>query len=282
MITLYFLTLSTASAWEVKLNSMGEENKWFTAPVKFMINPEGKHGLDPSEAESAIQKAAEEWDCTKYGGYLYYDYSGTSKITAATHDDGEQVVSFADTWTDDPDLLALTYVWSAEGGEIIHFDMRINSHHYNWTTDGAGETHDLQNAMTHEFGHALGLSHSEELESSMAATAFPGEITKRDLHQDDIEGFTYIYGGEAPVGADENPPLLGCSGIPLANSGSTDDGSGQSSSGFSGSGGGPNTPSSTGGAFVPINNSGCSHTRRSNGLLTLALLPLLGLLRRQQ
>ena len=44
----------------------------------------------------------------------------------------------------------------------------------------------LHNTMTHEFGHALGLEHSDETQASMSSTTSVGELSKRDVHDDDI------------------------------------------------------------------------------------------------
>ena len=53
--------------------------------------------------------------------------------------------------------------------------------------------HDLQNTLTHELGHALGLDHSSIPQATMAASSTQGETSKRALHQDDKEGHSYIY-----------------------------------------------------------------------------------------
>ena len=47
--------------------------------------------------------------------------------------------------------------------------------------------------MTHEFGHALGLEHSDEAHASMSSTTSLGELSKRDVHEDDIQGFVSLY-----------------------------------------------------------------------------------------
>lgn len=58
---------------------------------------------------------------------------------------------------------------------------------------------DLQNTVTHEVGHFLGLAHSGVTGATMSATTAPGELSKRDLAQDDVAGVCAIY-----------PPGSGC------------------------------------------------------------------------
>jgi hypothetical protein len=59
---------------------------------------------------------------------------------------------------------------------------------------------DLQNTVTHEVGHVLGLAHSSVTGATMNATTAPRETDKRSLAADDIQGVCAIY----------PPPSGGC------------------------------------------------------------------------
>jgi hypothetical protein len=52
---------------------------------------------------------------------------------------------------------------------------------------------DLQNTVTHEVGHVLGLAHSDVQGATMAATTGAGEISKRTLAPDDLAGICAVY-----------------------------------------------------------------------------------------
>jgi MYXO-CTERM domain-containing protein len=52
---------------------------------------------------------------------------------------------------------------------------------------------DVQNTVTHEAGHTVGLDHSTDPSATMYASGPPGETSKRDLAQDDIDGICSIY-----------------------------------------------------------------------------------------
>jgi hypothetical protein len=71
------------------------------------------------------------------------------------------------------------------------------------TSPGYGQSgctwHDLQNTLTHEVGHLLGLDHPPEVEATMYRRADVGETKKRDLHPDDIAGICTIYPKDAPT-----------------------------------------------------------------------------------
>ena len=52
---------------------------------------------------------------------------------------------------------------------------------------------DVQNTVTHEAGHSLGLDHSTDPSATMYANAPSGDTSKRDLAPDDIQGICTIY-----------------------------------------------------------------------------------------
>jgi MYXO-CTERM domain-containing protein len=61
---------------------------------------------------------------------------------------------------------------------------------------------DVQNTITHEAGHTMGLDHTPDPNATMYATAPPGELTKRVLGADDIQAICDIYprGAETVTG----------------------------------------------------------------------------------
>jgi MYXO-CTERM domain-containing protein len=71
---------------------------------------------------------------------------------------------------------------------------------------------DVQNTVTHEAGHSLGLAHSDDPTATMAATAPIGETSKRILHPDDIAGICAIY----PRGAQTSTSLGDIRIVPAA------------------------------------------------------------------
>ncbi len=127
--------------------------------------------------------------------------------------------------TDDPfhasdRIIALTTVSYLDGtGEIVDADMELNA----W--DGSGPSPpgfyftcvdppditctslgqasciavDVQNVVTHEAGHVLGLAHSSDPTATMYAQAPLGETSKRTLAQDDVNGVCAIYPAGQPT-----------------------------------------------------------------------------------
>jgi MYXO-CTERM domain-containing protein len=102
------------------------------------------------------------------------------------------------------EAFGLTLVWHRkQSGRIVDADMQLNE--TLGTLGLCGDrcepgVVDMQNIITHEAGHFLGLGHSSELDASMYGKATVGETSKRHLNNDDIAGICAIYGDlEAPT-----------------------------------------------------------------------------------
>ena len=82
---------------------------------------------------------------------------------------------------------------------------------------------DVQNTMTHELGHSIGLAHSPDSRSTMYAGAQRGEISKRVLDDGSKEFVCTVYPkGQASRdcnGAVQTPrpkgPASGCGASPI-------------------------------------------------------------------
>lgn len=117
------------------------------------------------------------------------------------------IIAFVSDWEDreyPPEAFGLTLVWhDPKTGEILDADMMINETMGELTLcsldDCPSDAVDVQNVVTHEAGHFLGLGHSFSRTSAMFFEARPGEVRKRYLNADDEAGLCDIYGGlEAP------------------------------------------------------------------------------------
>jgi hypothetical protein len=120
-----------------------------------------------------------------------YRRSGNNKNTVRFAPDGDPLANGA---------LAITVItFDAHAKQILDADIVLNGEHgfdfYEEDARGEGmSTYDLQNVLTHEFGHLLGLG--EEMEddaATMYAFSQPGEIGKRDLEVIDEDAIAGLY-----------------------------------------------------------------------------------------
>ncbi len=112
--------------------------------------------------------------------------------------------------------LGVTIVTSeAATGRIVDADIVLNGEFAFAMLAGEGDTgmpYDLQNVLTHEVGHLLGLpEENDDAEATMYATSRSGEVQKRDLNATDKGAVAKLY--EAPPTQDE---VAGCGGAMVA------------------------------------------------------------------
>jgi hypothetical protein len=97
-----------------------------------------------------------------------------------------------DCWDNDGQTIAVTLTtYDERSGIIYDSDIEMNSDGFFFTTADSGGTcspplvtegcvsTDIQNTMTHEIGHLVGLDHTNAQGSTMNPRAPPGEISKR-------------------------------------------------------------------------------------------------------
>jgi MYXO-CTERM domain-containing protein len=109
-------------------------------------------------------------------------------------------IGFRPRWNDDaihrPGAIAITIAtFDSFTGEIFDADMEMNDAEFDFsigTTMSDPSAADLQTILTHEFGHFMGLSHSDNDRAVMWPEAGLGEI-RRDLTSDDSAGMCAIY-----------------------------------------------------------------------------------------
>jgi len=201
MVTLFAFLLSTAHGFEVRTDEFGQALQWQRSTIRFQVNPAGAHGLSEDAVDTLISAASRAWT-TPVQDHLNFSHDGTTTIGRANFDDGVNAVYFENEWSQDPSLLAVTYLWSNTDGEIIGFDMALNAEHHQWSIDGREDANDLLNTLAHEFGHALGIDHSPVLELATMYPSSPlGEILKRDLYDDDVDAVTHLYAHSKNVDA---------------------------------------------------------------------------------
>ncbi len=128
------------------------------------------------------------------------------------------VVMFVTDWADrdyDAAAFAVTTVWHRRStGEILDADMEINERRGPYGVcppEGCLDMRvvDLENVVTHELGHYLGLAHSEVPDATMYYSAVAGETLKRDLHADDVAGICAVYPPGSPGGECDYTPIGG-------------------------------------------------------------------------
>lgn len=146
-------------------------------------------------------------------------------------------------WDHGDGVIALTTsTYSTRTGHVLDSDIELNASQpggspgFLFTTvssppcQGTESTAcaavDVQNTLTHEIGHVIGLDHVATPGSTMEATAPPGETSKRIIDAGSAEGFCGIYPRGLPPTQCQEPvekgqtltadARLGCASTPQA------------------------------------------------------------------
>ncbi|MEZ4819416.1 MAG: matrixin family metalloprotease [Bdellovibrionota bacterium] len=150
----------------------------------------------------------------------------TKSISETPHYDGKNQIKMYDQgWSDLPfnppaSALAVTISTYTNPNTIVDSDIFFNAQNFQWAvinSDLEYNQYDIENVLTHEIGHFLGLDHTSEdsseheapyVDATMFFASRPGEVFRRTLEQQDILGIQHLYdatGMPAPI-VDEISP----------------------------------------------------------------------------
>jgi len=170
---------------------------WAQSPVPYYLNPANMDGLSPANVEAAVRAGADAWP-QQSGAAFSFTYAGQSSQTATTLDNINLVV-FRNA--SNGSAIATTYWWSNSSGildaDIVFWDGGFT---FFTGTSGCSGGFYIEDIVTHEFGHALGLGHSTLPAATMYPSTSQCNMNNRTLDADDIAGVRFLYppAGSAP------------------------------------------------------------------------------------
>src|SRR5688572_2434731 len=173
---------------------------WSSNQVPYYVNPANADVPDDA-AESAIRAGASTWD-TQTSANFRFTYAGRTNETAAGYD-GRNVVFFRNT--SNGSTIATTYYWTSNG-RLLDADIIFWDGGWEFFT-GSAECSSgayIEDIAAHEFGHALGLRHSELNGATMYPSYSRCSQELRTLSADDIAGVEALY----PAAATNSAPSV--------------------------------------------------------------------------
>jgi hypothetical protein len=201
--------------------------EWHRPCSRYYIYGEGSRTLPLATVRDVFTTSFSQWesvDCTgvtvagmpNLEAHLMASASQCDRSAYVTGGPNVSTMVFVQDWAArdyDPSAYAVTTVWhSTRTGEIYDVDMEINEDGRTYAECpplgcADGTRIDLQNVITHEAGHYFGLAHTSVTTASMYASSPPGEVGKRILKADDLEGFCTVYppGHFDGVACDDTP-----------------------------------------------------------------------------
>ena len=205
LLTTALCTVLTIGALGVRVKSYTTNgHTWGTNQVVYYVNPSNLYVSD-SAAISAIQTAAAAWH-DQSGANIQLVYGGTTTGNSLTLNNKNEVF-----FRNDSDgYIGETYWWYDGTGHLVDADIVLHEAYTYFAGSGCSYGIYIEDVTIHEFGHALGLGHSEFANTTMES-AMPGycDTSQETLEADDISGIRSLYpptassgggnGGQAPA-----------------------------------------------------------------------------------
>jgi chitodextrinase len=180
-------------------------HRWPSASVPYYVNPQSIY-VSPNAAISAVQQGAAGWS-QQTNANIALVYAGTTSGSSLTLNYKNEVFFRNDS---NGGAVAETYYWWDGSGRLIDADIVFHEGAYRFYT-GSGCTDGIyiENVAIHEFGHVLGLGHSDVPGATMApAMSSYCDTTQLTLEADDIAGIQAMYPSSSGTPAPSAPASL--------------------------------------------------------------------------
>jgi uncharacterized protein (TIGR03382 family) len=206
------------TAYELRKDSLGDEVRW-AGHLDFVLDPQLAVQLGEPNTEAAVRAALATIAQAAPDISVSLTVAPTQGLGYTLSADpaaNQNVIIAVEDWPYAEDALAATIVTvNTRTREIIDADIAFNleAAPFRVLSAGAGApmANDVQNTLTHELGHALGLMHNKRDPSVvMWPSAPPGETSKRTLASDDRSGLAVLYATGIVTDAGTTP-TTGCS-----------------------------------------------------------------------
>jgi len=162
------------------------QNRWQNSVIKWWYNPTNQP-FQTTEVLQALNEAIASWEIT---GRIDYIYMGETTQGLSNNSDNKFVIGWLDETTFTQrfgSYAGYTNIWW-DGTYIYDAEMSFNVGSWQNAT-----INDFVGLATHEFGHTLGIAHSDKFESIMYAKPYHTYQYQRILRDDDLLALASLY-----------------------------------------------------------------------------------------
>lgn len=165
--------------------------KWPTSTVTYYVNPANLDGQDEALVVATLQQAASAWS-DQTNATIRLVYGGLSTATAVANNRHNDVF-FANESSGS--TIAVCYYWWDGLNNLVDFDIKFFDAGFKLFAGptGCSGGQYILDVATHEFGHGLGLSHTDVTVATMYPTTGQCSSNWRSLDADDIAGIEAQY-----------------------------------------------------------------------------------------
>jgi hypothetical protein len=208
-----------AYGYVLRTDAAGHDVQWATSPT-FVMSPSLAQTLGVPEAQDAAKAAVATYaaDLPQLG--LTFQVGANQPLgydpTPGAINQND-ILTIDQNWPYDENAIAITLLTvDPATNDILDADIVLNTESHTFAALAAdsqpgGLYDDLQNTLTHELGHALGLAHNTgDATVVMYPGAPKGQVSKRVLTDDDRAGLAFLY-TTGSLGGANAPHAMGCS-----------------------------------------------------------------------
>lgn len=163
----------------------------------------------PVNEFQAIQNSFNQWrNITE--SELDFEFAGATTNPATSASDGRNVIRWVDSNIAAGVFAVTITTFDTTTARILDADMQLNDRDFTWDTLGPTGTQGaigramIENVVTHEIGHFVGLDHASNARASLFFQSAPGLISSVSLETDDRAAIINDY-----ASPDHTDPSLG-------------------------------------------------------------------------
>lgn len=189
ILALGLIGLGGAQAY-VRIVVNGRNLAWSSPSIGWNLHVAGSADVADGSHEAAILHAFSSWESVG-GSQIQFTQGPDVAVgpSGPTHvvmwDENGETGYFPPN----SGIVALTPIsYDTGSGTILDADVIFNGVDYAWSTSGAQDAFDVQDVLTHELGHFIGLDHSPTVGGSMWPYVSPAQWLHRSLSLDDRSG----------------------------------------------------------------------------------------------
>ncbi len=183
---------------------------WESSCFYYSLNEQGSGDIPFDELREVTRTSFDTWEKVSCSYFFFNETNPAQNDQAefSVHHGNVNLLVWREglgSWPHHSSVLALTSInYDRNTGEILDVDIEFNGAIYTFATLDdyplGTDLIDLENTMTHEIGHTIGLDHTQDPSTTMYGLGESGTTNKRTLTDDDINGLCAIY----PLASDPN------------------------------------------------------------------------------